>query len=313
MINVAIIGAGYMANEHIKAFNDISDVCVLGIYSKTKLKSEKLAAIYNIQNVCDSIDDLYKKTKADIVVVCTSVLSIHDISIECFRYKWVCLIEKPVGYNLEEAKSIFEQSVTSKSRVYVSLNRRNYSSTISVIESLKKNSNNRLVHIYDQQNTINALLAGQPKAVVDNWMFANSIHLVDYFNIFCRGEVVKIDKIIPWEGNSTNFILTKILFDSGDIGIYESIWNAPGPWAVVITTTDIRWELRPLEQAFIQSNESRKLEPIIIKEQDLKFKPGLRQQAQEIVNVVLNKKNNAVLLSSAMKTMQLVDKIYFSN
>lgn len=138
MITVAIIGAGYMANEHIKAFNDISDVCVVGIYSKTKLKSDKLAAIYNIQNVCDSIDELYKKTKADIVVVCTSVLSIHDVSIKCFRYNWVCLIEKPVGYNLEEAKSIFEQSVTSKSRVYVSLNRRNYSSTISVIESLKK-------------------------------------------------------------------------------------------------------------------------------------------------------------------------------
>ena len=41
---IAIIGAGYMAEEHIRAFSDIEDVVVAGIFSRTRSKAEPLQA-----------------------------------------------------------------------------------------------------------------------------------------------------------------------------------------------------------------------------------------------------------------------------
>ena len=38
--------------------------------------------------------------------------------------------------------------------------------------------------VIDQENTIKAKHSGHKIKVIKNWMFANSIHLIDYFNIF---------------------------------------------------------------------------------------------------------------------------------
>ena len=44
---LAVIGAGYMAEEHIKAFKDMPNLQVCGIFSRTKEKAQKIANRYN--------------------------------------------------------------------------------------------------------------------------------------------------------------------------------------------------------------------------------------------------------------------------
>ena len=45
MVKVAYVGAGYMAKEHIKAFADMPEVALAGIYSRTRERAEGLASI----------------------------------------------------------------------------------------------------------------------------------------------------------------------------------------------------------------------------------------------------------------------------
>ena len=59
MTTVAIIGAGAMARQHIKAFADLPGVTVAGIHSRTRAKAEALAAEYQIAHVCDLVDELH--------------------------------------------------------------------------------------------------------------------------------------------------------------------------------------------------------------------------------------------------------------
>ena len=61
MINVAIVGAGSMAKEHIRAFSALNGVQVTGIYSRTRAKAEALAQEHNFGNVCDNIAELKEK------------------------------------------------------------------------------------------------------------------------------------------------------------------------------------------------------------------------------------------------------------
>ena len=309
-IRVAVIGAGYMAQEHIRAFVDVEDVICAGIFSRTRSSAEAVAERFSIEKVFNSIDELYFATQAQLVIIAVPELEVRKVCINAFKYAWTCLIEKPAGYNFAEAKLISTLASELGRTAYVALNRRHYSSTRAVVQELKDSEGQRLVHVYDQENPTAALEGGQPNEVVKNWMYANSIHIIDYLRIFCRGEIVSVQPIIPWQPETPRFVMTKITFSSGDIGIYEAIWNGPGPWAVTVTTQQKRWELRPLEHASVQLYKSRKLDPLPSHSWDAQFKPGLRLQAEEAIKAVRQEPTLLPTLDDAIETMKLVSEIY---
>lgn len=309
-IKVAFIGAGLMAEEHIKAFSDINDVELHGIYSRTNLRATALALKYGICNNYESIHEMFHGTHADLVVVAVSELSVNMVCREVFKYPWISLIEKPVGYNLNDAETILEAAKESGCHAFVGLNRRHFSSTRAVSREIEDVDGQRIVQIFDQENPIVALESGRPSLVVENWMYANSIHIIDYFCLFCRGEILDIEHVNKWTPENPYFVLAKISYSSGDIGLYQAIWNGPGPWAVTVTTPMKRWELRPLEQATSQLYKSREIKQIATHGWDTAFKAGLRLQAEEAIHAVRGEAHALPSLADAVATMKIVSKIY---
>jgi hypothetical protein len=310
LCKVAIIGAGYTAREHIHAFADVPGVRLAGIHSRTRSKAETLAKEYTIPHVCDSVDELYEKTKADLVVVTVVEMSMRPVCEACFQYPWTLLLEKPAGYTVPDAEAILAAAQKNKSNVFVALNRRFYSSTRFVLSDCVELDGPRFVKVQDQQDQASALSTGQPKAVVDNWMFANSIHLIDYFHVFCRGKIEQVEPIIPWNPVRPGVVIGKILFDSGDVGIYEGVWDGPAPWAVAVSTSSRRWEMRPLEHAVYQNRGERALIPAELNQWDKLFKPGFRLQAENAAAAALGRLSNSVSIDEAMKTMRLIQRIF---
>jgi predicted dehydrogenase len=309
---VSFIGAGYMAEEHIKAFSDIDEVELVGIFSKTMIQAKNLATKYHLSNVCNSISDLYRSCNPDIVVVAVPELATMQVCEEIFKYSWISLIEKPVGFNLAQAEVIRRLAISNNHKAYVALNRRHYSSTRKLIKEVDSINEPRFIHVLDQENPIAAFEGGQPKVIVDNWMYANSIHIIDYFSILCRGDLQDIENIIPWAPNSSTHVLTKLQYSSGDVGLYQAVWNAPGPWSVVVTMPSNRYELRPLEVLHIQRYKSRNNDPQTVDHWDKKFKPGLRLQAEELISICKGKNGFLPTLDDGIKTMKVINLIYGS-
>jgi len=309
-IKVAFVGAGYMSAEHARAFRDISDVELSGVYSRTRTRAETFAAGHSVRHVCDSIDQLHDVTQADLVVIAVPALSVREVCVAAFRHPWICLVEKPAGYNLTDAAGILAAAENYGRQAYVALNRRHYSSTRAVLKDLANHPGQRLVHILDQENPRVALDSGQPRTVVENWMYANSLHLVDYFPMLCRGELLAVDNHGAWRPGEPCFVVSKLTFSSGDIGIYEAVWEGPGPWAVAVTTHTRRWELRPLEQAHSQDYGSRKNDTIPMHAWDKSFKPGLRLQAEEAIRAIRGEPHELPSLRQGLESMNIVNKIY---
>ncbi len=303
-----------MANEHLKAFADIPSVSLSGIYSRTKSRAEALASLYGINYVCDSIEELFEKTQADILVIAVPELSARDVCFEAFKHNWLCLIEKPAGYNIEDASAIRDEAQRLKVRAYVALNRRHFNSTHVVLKGLADDPNQRLIHIQDQEDIIAARNGGQPELVLKNWMYANAIHIIDYLRIFGRGEILSVNRVVKWNPENPGFVIAVIHFSSGDIGLYEALWNVPAPWAIFVTTRQKRWELiRPVEQAAFQVYGSRKLEVVEQHEWDNNFKPGLRLQAEETIKAFLGQTHNLPTLQDAFESMLIAEKIYLED
>jgi predicted dehydrogenase len=307
---VAFIGAGYMAEEHLKVFSTFSEFEISGIYGRSYEKAKLLADNYDIQSIHQSISMLYESSKPDLVIIAVPELQLLNVLRETLKYPWRMLVEKPVGYNYVDALEIEMLTNDLAGEIYVALNRRHYSSTRFALEKIKNDCGNRVVHIIDQENLLEARDAGQPDEVVKNWMFANSIHMIDFFSQFCRGDIIEIQNIQTPLYNSSNFVSSIISFNSGDLGIYNGIWDAPGPWHITITTSSSRYEFRPLEKLAIQTFPSRTAQNIPQAEEDLLFKPGLLVQARQSLLMLEGLPHALPTLTDAMKTMLIIERIY---
>lgn len=311
-VNVAVIGAGNMAREHARAFASIDGVRLAGIMSRTRSKAETLAAELGFDNVYDSVSELYEKTKADIVVVAVSVLAIPPITEECMEYPWLILAEKPVGLSVEESERIARLAERKNARVYVALNRRHYSSTIEAQKLLQEQTGPRFIHVMDQQDMDLLRRVGHhPEEVARKAMYANSIHLIDYFSIFGRGNVKQVDVVQPWDPENPGVVIAKIVFDSGDIGLYQAVWNGPGPWGVSVNQGDMRVEMRPLEKITWQEKASRTVYSKEASPDDLDYKPGLLLQANSICEQSIGQTMRLLTsIVDAHQTVKMITSIY---
>lgn len=309
-LKIAFVGAGRMGREHLLAFRGLPGVSLAGITSRTRARAEALAAEFGVERVYDSIDEMRAGTAADIVVVAVPELEANPVLKMCFAHPWLVFAEKPVGLDLADALDIQEAARVARARVLVGLNRRFMSSTMAARADLQADPAPRYIHVQDQQDFATGLAIGYPQAVVANWMYGNSIHVIDYLCVFGRGEVTRVTEIEPWRPEAPGLVLTRVDFASGDIGLYQALWHAPGPWACTVVTPRRRWEMRPLEKAVFQNGGERALNPVDVAAEDAEFKPGFRRQAQGVVAAARGLAHEVADLDEATRTMRLIAALY---
>ena len=309
-LRVAFVGAGYMSSEHLRAFAACPEVELVGIHSRSTHRAEALARTFPGLSVFPSIKALYSETNADLVVIAVPELACQTVCEQAFQHPWTLLIEKPVGYTLKQARQIEQTAETLGAKAYVALNRRFYGSTLQLQNALQGTEGLRVVTILDQEDAESALAAGQPAEVVHNWMYANSIHLIDYFSQLCRGEHIGTKILTPWNPDNPGPVVAQLQFNSGDIGVYQAVWNAPGPWSVAVSTAPLRAELRPIEQLSLQMAGSRQAELQSPDPLDQQFKPGLLRQAQAAIQAAKGQATTLPNLKEANRSMSLVASIY---
>ena len=312
-INVSIIGAGLMAEEHIKAIQKFKNLKILGIMSKKNVNAKKLAKKYKIKFVCKNIKEMYTKTFSKILIIVVPVSETKKIVLKALHYPWKILAEKPLGLDQSESKKILKvcKKLKRMNDVAVGFNRRNYDTTKFIKKDID-DSSSRLVQIFDQQNIFNRSVKLQPLKIKKNWMFANSTHLIDYAIIFCRGKISSAKKNIYNLGNKAKIITFSAKYTSGDTLIYNALWNIPGPRSVIITNKTKSYKLEPLESLFIKDSNAKKYKKvrIITKDEKLGIKIGLFNQTNELLNFIKNKKHNLCLIGDSNDTMTLTKRIY---
>ena len=307
---VAFVGAGYMANEHLRAFKDIEEIELAGIFSRTKEKALELQTEFGISHVYDSIDEMYEKTEADMVIVTVTELSMNEISKQCFKHAWKVLLEKPAGYYYDDAADICNAAQVSGNDVFVAMNRRFYSSVSLAKIGLEEGSGPRFIKIQDQQDQKFCREYGFPEPVIENYMYANSIHQIDMIRHFGRGEVSAVNNVTSWDANNPGVVIAHIEFESGDLGLYEGIWNGPGPWSAAISTAEKRWELRPVESVTVQNYGERNQTSLDLDVCDTNFKPGIRKMAEHCLFALQQKKHTLTTIEDSLKSMKLVKQIF---
>jgi predicted dehydrogenase len=104
----AIIGAGWVAEEYVKAFRDHPLVDLVGIYSKTPEKPTALLSTAWEARVYASADELFEDERVGIIASCTHPDVRREHCVRAAETGRHIVIEKPIGTTLEDALAIRE-------------------------------------------------------------------------------------------------------------------------------------------------------------------------------------------------------------
>ena len=309
MKDIVIAGSGYMAEEYLKAISFLPNLNVVAIVSRNLTTAKSLAEKYNVGYITLDIKDAAMKTNAKCLILCVSELSTEDVINSAIDFPWTILIEKPLGIDHDQALRIVERC-GDRNDVYVALNRRYYGATREMLNEISRTTGKRFIVLTDQEDQIAALNAGQPALVVDNWMYANSIHIIDYINIFARGELNQLTKNRIRLDDNAYVISVDLEFDSGDHVKYLAYWNTSAKWSVEINVGDKQWQAQPLEKARRLVLGSREFSDFPIDEGDIQAKPGLISMLSALEEQLSGEESQLVSIKEGIQTMKLIERIY---
>lgn len=310
-VKIAFIGAGATAREHVRAFAAHEETEIVGLCSRSLDKAEKLAQEFSIGCITSSASELYHKTKADVVVVAVTIPSTEEICLECFDNPWMVLIEKPLGIDLSSAQRIVEAAKQKKRQAFVAFNRRHFASTNWIKKSLSSCSGKTFFQVLGQEDVEAAVRDGHTPEIIENWMYANAIHLIDLIRYLAGSPVSKVVNVRPFRGNNKSLdIVAQIFFENGDSAIYQCVWNAQGPWSVTATTHGRRFEMKPLEQALYQERNDR--QPVYMPSTaiDEDFKAGFFRQAEQMVRAARGGYFELPTVTDALESTMLTSQIF---
>ena len=306
---IGLVGSGYMASEYLKASEAVKGIDFVSIFSRNKETASALAKKFGVSKIASSVED-FLELKLDFIVVCVPELATFEIIKTFSKVGVPLLVEKPVGLTLAEALEIENYAKVSSTQIFAALNRRFYGSSQNVFKEIAASSEKRFIQVNDQEDTVAAIAAGQPQQVVDNWMFANSIHIIDYIAVVCRGEpTIQYKKVTPLTENA--FVLhASVVFSSGDEALYICYWNVPGGWSVNISTASKNWQLSPLEVARSRNLGDRQYTQFEPDSIDSSYKPGLVRILFELEKCSKSQKHSLTSMAEVNRTMKLIDLIY---
>lgn len=116
MINVGVIGVGYLGRHHARVYSELEGVRLAAVVDSDRAAADRIAAEYGGEACSDYLEIL---GKVDALSIVTPTTAHFGIAMECLKLGKHLLIEKPITVTVEEADSLIEAAEKSGSIIQV--------------------------------------------------------------------------------------------------------------------------------------------------------------------------------------------------
>lgn len=287
-LKIALVGAGNIANEHLKVIDYAKNIRVTYIYSRTKNNIIKKKNRYSIENYSTNINEFknfLKLKKVDGIIIAVSVNSMFSTIREFITFKIPMLIEKPPCLSNNELNKLIKLSNKFKTPNMIGLNRRYY----SIFNQLKNDIIKKNIDNFFVEGHENIWKIKKPKEIINKWLYANSIHTIDLLFFLGYSPAKKIFTLKSKKNKYPNINLA-IRFKNEILGQYSSNWNNYGRWSITVNSNHKKYIFKPLESGFI-INKNGDVKTLLPSKEDLLFKPGFYNQIKSFINLIKTSKN----------------------
>jgi predicted dehydrogenase len=312
-IRLAVVGFGEIARQHITAFRSLGARVVAAV-SRSPQSRRKAEQVGGIERTYADPLTMVERERPDGILVTTSVLSQFEVI-----HKLICcdvplLVEKPPAVSFADWSVLRDQIEARHLPIMVGLNRRYYSIYQRGLQRLGGIDAVTSVSVEWSEDPERVLAAGHLPEILPVLNFANSIHGLDLL-VFFAGILRNAE---VW-GRNLDHSGRRFRWQMGVHGVtdrgvrtgFESNWDVPGRWRLVVDAANARMVSVPLETAvlFARGRAPETVEPSA---EDQRFKPGFYGQASAFLELIRERKFPtwpAASLEEASASMQLAEML----
>jgi predicted dehydrogenase len=288
-IRLAVVGFGDIAQKHLAAFRALGAKIVASA-NRSPEGRRKAQQEGGIEHAYSDAQTMVERERPDGILVTTSVLSQFEVICKLIPYDIPLLVEKPPAISLSDWNGLRNQIEAQRLPFMIGLNRRYYSVYQRVLERIGGVNAVTSVTVEWSEDLDKMLAAGHPSETLPLLNFSNSVHGLDLL-VFLAGIPCNPE---AWGRNldaSGQRLRWQMAFHSstnrGARASFESSWDVPGRWRVVVDAPDVRMVSAPLETAMLyaRGKAPENIEPSL---EDQQFKPGFYAQAAAFLELVHN-------------------------
>ena len=286
-MNIWIIGAGTIAQEYGKVLNRLGyDYIVIG---RGEQSAQKYREIVGKDVVTGGLEAFLKTNPivADKAILATNLDSLSSNTIQLVNYGVKDIFcEKPGFLYPSELDDVYNLSKAKGANVFYAYNRRFFASVLKAEDIINEDGGVKSFNFEFTEWGHVIENANKPKGDLENWMYANSSHVID-LAFFLGGTPIQMKSFtsgeISWHKPAV--FAGAGITDKGALFNYSANWAAPGRWSVEILTSNHRLYLRPMEQLQIQNLGSIAINPVVIDDHlDKEFKPGFYLETKAFID-----------------------------
>jgi predicted dehydrogenase len=240
MVKIAIIGAGFIGNVHLEAFSNISAAKVVAVADSNEEKGRETAAKAGADYYGD-IDELLKKSDADVIDICTPTFMHADMVGQAAKSGRHIFCEKPLALDLKEADAMVDAVKKNNIKGMVGHVLRFWPQYVEAKKIIDSGKLGKPYHAFCER------LCVTPAWPWKGWMTNEKlskgapvdmqIHDLDYLIwLFGPPKNVKAQGVFSKDLNSYMHIGTTVEFKSGQHGLTEAGYGFKGefPFTMVL-------------------------------------------------------------------------------
>lgn len=108
-LRFVLLGAGYWARPQLSAWQEIPEVCCVGIYNRTESKAEALSKEFGVDRFSGDAEKLIEEMKPDFLDIVTDVSTHASLVAIAAKHGIPVICQKPMARSLEESESMVNQ------------------------------------------------------------------------------------------------------------------------------------------------------------------------------------------------------------
>ena len=283
-LRIGVIGAGQMAEHHLRVLSAFDDVEVMALCNRGRERLDEVGDRFDIPQRYRDYEVMLREANLDGVLVLVSVPNTVKVSASCLETGLPTFIEKPPGLSSAETRYLMGIADSTGALNMVGLNRRFYGNLQAAIDVIREHG--PLVSIVVEAPERFAQIKAKGRfapETLGRWIIANGVHCIDLLP-YIGGKIAAVHAASRrwFEPDHPDSLHALIEFESGALGHYVSNWNAPGRWSVTLVGKACRIEMRPLEEGVVYLQDGREF-PLPVAPVDREYKPGLYQQDRYFV------------------------------
>ena len=265
---------------------------------------------YNVTTYCGGIENNIDAVSHITYAIIASPVHLLAEHLELLVNKNIrnILVEKPAGLNRNQLENINKIAKEKGIKIYVAYNRRFYNSVITA-KKIIENDGGAVLFNMDISELLHTIdINKYTKDVLNNWLLANTSHVIDLAIYLC-GIPIKINNLIKpgleWNKNRNAIYAGCGITDKDCLFNYQGNWIGAGRWSLEIFTKNYTLKFCPLEELQIRFKGTVNYVPIKFPKLFVdNYKPGL---CTLVRNFIFDDTDELLTLESHIQNMKVYD------